>query len=182
MLTIDRQASPPAAEAAFGSLIKTYGLLRRVMEPYFARFGISGSQWGVLRALQRAQKQGSSALRLRDLGERLVVRPPSVSGVVDRLQQAGLVQRGIANDDHRAKQVRLSPKGHRLIRRVERYRAGQIQAVLGGLSEKDQEVLRTMLDRLSAHLSRLQHDPGVSRDPNVSKVIGHSPKVKAEKS
>jgi hypothetical protein len=44
------------------------GLLRQVMEPYFARFGISGSQWGILRALQGAEAKGEVSLRLTDLG------------------------------------------------------------------------------------------------------------------
>ena len=39
-------SSPASSEAAFYSLLRTFGLLRQVMEPYFARFGISGSQMG----------------------------------------------------------------------------------------------------------------------------------------
>ena len=62
-------------EMAFRSLIRTLGLLKRVMEPHFARFGISGSQWGVLRTLHRAQEEeGLVDLRLIDLGDRLLIR------------------------------------------------------------------------------------------------------------
>src|SRR5437868_3671173 len=86
----DADAAP---ETAVRALVRTFGLLERVQQPYFARFGISGSQWGVLRALHRAQKENLSSLRLTDLSERLLVRPPSVTGVIDRLQRAGLVVR-----------------------------------------------------------------------------------------
>src|SRR3954463_16027530 len=105
-----RRAAAPRAEIgpAFRSLVRTFGLLKRVMEPYFARFGISGSQWGVLRALHRAADEGRAQLRLTDLSDRLLIRPPSVTGVIDRLQQAGLVCREASATDQRVKLVSLT--------------------------------------------------------------------------
>src|SRR5438270_5216932 len=87
------------AEGAFRELIRVIGLVERVMQPYFARFGISGSQWGVLRQLHRAEEDGAPGLRLTDLSERLLIRPPSVTGVVDRLERAGLVVRDGSRTD-----------------------------------------------------------------------------------
>ena len=67
-------------EPAFLALVRMIGLLRRVMEPYFARFGLSGAQWGVLRTLHRETVEADAkSLRLTDLGDRLLVRPPSVT-------------------------------------------------------------------------------------------------------
>src|SRR5918911_5429156 len=104
--------SPPAvgrpAERAFRELIRVFGLLERVMQPYFARFGISGSQWGVLRNLHRAEQEGLAGLRLTDLSERLLIRPPSVTGVVDRLEAGRLVVRVAEPSDLRAKRVALT--------------------------------------------------------------------------
>src|SRR5438045_9539495 len=95
-MSVARKIAVPAArpaEGAFRELIRTYGLVERVMQPYFAGFGISGSQWGVLRNLHRAEQAGQTGLRVTALSERLLIRPPSVTGVVDRLQRAGLVAR-----------------------------------------------------------------------------------------
>src|SRR3954467_3165698 len=116
-----RVATPspsPTSEQTFRSLLRTLGLLRRVMEPYFARFGLSGAQWAVLRTLTRASDGGLPQLRLTDLGDRLLIRPPSVTGVVDRLQRMGLVARVASSTDQRAKHVTLTPAGRRLVRRV----------------------------------------------------------------
>ena len=44
-------------------MVRTRGLLDRVMQPYFVRFGITASQWGVLRALHRAEAEGLPGLR-----------------------------------------------------------------------------------------------------------------------
>src|SRR5215471_14696292 len=94
-------------ETAFRALIQSFGLLKRVMEPFFTRFGISGSQWGVLRALYRAEEEGSGAVRLTDLSERLLIRPPSVTGTIHRLERMGLVARRVSPTDQRAREMGL---------------------------------------------------------------------------
>src|SRR3954447_10247686 len=100
----DEAEGADGVEPAFLALVRTFGLLRRVMEPYFARFGLSGAQWGALRTLHRETVDpDKGSLRLTDLGDRLLVRPPSVTGVVDRLQRMGLVDRTTSAEDHRVK-------------------------------------------------------------------------------
>ena len=136
-------------------LIRTFGLLERVMQPYFARFGISGSQWGVLRTLHRAAEEGPPGLRLTDLGDRLLIRPPSVTGIVDRLERAGLVVRDGAPGDLRAKVVALTDKGRRLVADVLAVHGGQIEKVLGCLSAAEQDRLHKLLGRLGLHLESL---------------------------
>ena len=152
-------AAPGAAESAFRSLNRTIGLLRRATEPYFANFGISSSQWSVLRTLHRAEEDGQSAPRLTDLCDRLVVRPASVTGVVDRLQRTGLVARTASPDDHRAKHVTLTPRGRELVRRVLEHHPAHIRCVLDGLSPPEQGELQRLLERLSSHLQLLADGP-----------------------
>ena len=91
---------PP--ENALREMIRVFGLVEKVMQPYFARFGISGAQWGIMRNLHWAEQDGLPGLRSTDLSERLLIRPPSVTGVVDRLQRAGLVVRRGSTTDLRA--------------------------------------------------------------------------------
>jgi DNA-binding MarR family transcriptional regulator len=140
------------AEGTFRELLRVLGLLERVMQRYFAQFGISGSQWGVLRNLYREEEQGLPGLRLTDLSERLLIRPPSVTGVVDRLQRAGLVVRDESPLDMRAKQVALTAKGRALVERVLAVHGRQIETVLGGLDPAEQSELQRLLSRLEQHL------------------------------
>jgi len=124
------------------------------MEPYFSRFGLSGAQWGVLRTLHRETVESNAgSLRLTDLGDRLLVRPPSVTGVVDRLQRMGLVNRTISAEDHRVKLVSLTPRGLSLVERVLAEHPQHIANVLAGLEVTEQQDLRRLLERLEPHLS-----------------------------
>src|SRR3954451_1617460 len=151
--TVARSATSDApAEAAFRSLIRTFGLLERVMLPHFARLGVSASQWGVLRTLHRAEANGTGALRLTDLSERLLVRPPSVTGVVARLERDGLVTRDPSPTDQRAKTVSLTAAGRQLMRRVLDAHGEQVSKVMGGLGSDGCRQLRELLDRLEWHL------------------------------
>jgi DNA-binding MarR family transcriptional regulator len=148
---IARQAEK-TAEEGFRALIRVSGLLDRVMQPYFGRYGISRSQWGVLRVLQRAEKDGSTGIRLGDLGERLFVRPPSVSGLVDRMERLGYVVRSASTEDLRSTEIRLTREGRDLIDRILLNHAAQIETVMHGLNTQQQQRLIPLLEQLIFHL------------------------------
>jgi DNA-binding MarR family transcriptional regulator len=145
------------SEQTFRALLKTMGMMRRVMEPYFSRFGISGSQWGVMRALWFADQVGEASVRVTDLSDRLLIRPPSVTTVVDRLERQGLVLREGSPSDQRVKEVRLTDAGRKLVRRVLHGHTAQIETLLDGLSGSELQALRQSLERLNLHLESM-HD------------------------
>jgi DNA-binding MarR family transcriptional regulator len=157
MPTVKSRPMPKSrpAEEAVRELIRTLGLLERAMQPYFARYGISGSQWGVLRCLHRAEAEGMPGLRQTDLSERLLIRPPSVTGVLDRLERGGLVARGGSATDLRAKLVSLTVQGRELVERVLESHQAQLDAVMGGLRTSEQIELHRLLQVLRQHLEQM---------------------------
>src|SRR5258706_5377056 len=138
-------------EAVFHSFLRSYGLLRQIMEPYFARFGVSGPQWGVLRVLQRAETNGESRLRLKDLGERLFIQPPSVTAVVDRLERLGFVKRSGSKADLRVRCVGLTGQSRKLLTKVLEGHAEQIENLLRPLSASEREAFRHLLTKFQEH-------------------------------
>lgn len=154
------RSSPTAAERSFRQLIRNYGMIERIMQPYFARFGISGAQWGVLRNLHRAEEEGRTGLRLTDLSRRMLIRPPSVTGIADRLEKIGLIVRRASETDGRSKQVALTDKGRQLVESVLVGHPAQIARVMGGLSSEEQEQLDRLLMRMGDHLAVLAEGAG----------------------
>jgi len=154
------KSSPPAVGPAapnppIRELIRTFGLVERIMEPYFARFGISGSQWGVLRNLHRAELEGHSGLRLGELGRRLLIQPPSVTGLIDRLVRAGLVKREELATDLRGKRVMLTKAGRKLAERILEVHDHQLEWLMAGLSADEQDDLNRLLRRWREHLEKV---------------------------
>jgi MarR family 2-MHQ and catechol resistance regulon transcriptional repressor len=156
------------SEQTFRALLKTMGMLRRIMEPYFSRYGISGSQWGVMRALWNADQAGEAIVRVTDLSDRLLIRPPSVTTVVDRLERQGLVLREGSHSDQRVKEVRLTDAGKKVVRRVLHGHTSQIETLLDGLTAPELHTLRQSLDRLNMHLAAI-NDGG---EPHVQRKSG----------
>ena len=70
----------------------------------------------------------------------------NVTGIVDRLEAAGLAERQPFPNDRRVKAVALTPKGESVRAEVQR-RAGQPPPELASLSEQDAATLRDILRR-----------------------------------
>jgi len=174
MSGVSDKVDSPMTEAIFHALLRTLGLVRQVMEPYFARFGISGPQWAVLRVLHDGQRDGRRWLPLKDVGRCLLIQPPSVTGVVDRLERQGLVERHTSPADLRVRRVNLTPAGRKLVAKVLAAHGDQIRSLFAGLRPQEQEDLLGLLGQLEAHLGALahrQHGPGAAeRKPAVGHV------------
>jgi DNA-binding MarR family transcriptional regulator len=148
------------AETVFRELLRTLGLLLRVQRDYFARFGISESQWRVLWHLRCAEMEGQASLHQRELSRRMLIRPPSVTTTVDRLQRLGLVARHAAENDLRVKQIVLTEKGRQFVDEGMLVHNEQIVKVMSGLNAIEQEHFDRLLGRLGEHLEGLADAAG----------------------
>jgi MarR family transcriptional regulator, 2-MHQ and catechol-resistance regulon repressor len=154
-LTLRDSLDDSQAVRTFRQFLRSFGLIERIMQLYFGGFGISGSQWGVLRNLHRARRDGCSTLRIGELSERMLIRPPSVTGVVDRLERLRLVTRRSDPTDLRARRVGLTAAGRKLVERILIGHERQIRQLLAGLDPKEQIELHRLLARLGGHLNGL---------------------------
>lgn len=149
---VRKSAEAPVEENALRALVRAFGVVDRVMQPYFARYGISGAQWSVLRQLDRAEGEGFSSLRMTELSKRLLIRLPSATGVVDRLVRDGLVSRVALPEDLRVKLIRLTEAGRQRVRDVLKVHGHQIESLLAGLSVLEQTELQRLLTQMRTHL------------------------------
>ena len=169
----------PGAESqtAFRALIRVYGLIGRIMQPYFSRRGISGSQWALLRVIFRAEQERRSGLRITELGDRLLIRPPSISGLVDRLQRLGYVERSLPQGDLRCKEVRLTDSGRDLVQEILKTHGDQIAHLMSGLDDAEQQNLLQLLEKLANHLASISDEPqgrtsGISSEAGSDQTAG----------
>ena len=93
--------------------------------------GLTGPQADALVVIGREQP-----LALKDLGGLLIAEAGHPSRLVDRLVEAGLVERHAAQDDRRRVELKLTPAGRRLARRVEKARQELFDAGRPHLDEK----------------------------------------------
>lgn len=140
-----RQQKPFAsiAEEAFLNLGRTMSLLEAGLERVLKPFGISGTQYNVLRILRGAPTDG---LCRNEIGDRLITRMPDVTRLLDRMEDAGLVARERDTKDRRLVTTRLTPKGLALVNELDAPIADFHQRQLGPVREEE---LRQLIDLMS---------------------------------
>ncbi len=144
--------SARSSQQVLRELVRVGGLFRRLSEPHFARFGVSGAQWGVLRSLSRLHEAGKPEPRMHELGAALLVQPPSLSATLDRMERSGLVVRREDPDDQRTRRVALTSAGRDLLRRAMPDHHAWIERLMNGLSRAEADRLRALLEKLGAHM------------------------------
>jgi DNA-binding MarR family transcriptional regulator len=101
--------------------------------------GLAPQQAGALKALVEPVPMG-------DLAAALHCDSSNITGIVDRLEERGLVRREPAPGDRRVKMLVLTASGERLRQEITR-RFTEPPAQLAGLSQRDQKALRDILRR-----------------------------------
>jgi len=97
--------------------------------------GVTAQQHQALLAIRAAS---GAAMPVGALAERLLLRPHSTTGLIDRLQKLDLVERFQADGDRRQVLVRLTPMGETLLATLsEAHRAElrRLTPLLAGLME-----------------------------------------------
>jgi DNA-binding MarR family transcriptional regulator len=87
------------------------------------------------------------------LAQRIGITKKTITGVVDRLAEMGMVERTRDAEDRRAVVARLTERGTRLHERINRTVDSGIQRMLEMLEPADREALFGMLERVLKRLS-----------------------------
>ena len=109
--------------------------------------GVTGGQVSLL--IQIHKRRG---IGVRDLAALERMSPASMSGYVDRLERAGLVQRTRNPDDRRRQGLSVTAEGERVLRSVKSRRTAWLAARLEHLSPDQLEALDAAVEPLLALL------------------------------
>jgi DNA-binding MarR family transcriptional regulator len=151
-----RKASPaqPAYESplerATFAISALARLLRYEVDRAAAHTGLSQPMAVALGRLAKLPDQTTVGALSRSLGCNM----GNLSGTLDRLQEAGCIERIVGEADRRARFIRVTVKGRKLAARVSaNFRRGHLWGVLDRMSAKQLEVLTEELERLNAAVS-----------------------------
>jgi DNA-binding MarR family transcriptional regulator len=117
--------------------------LARELRHETERLGVTARQATLLWLIR-----GTPGLSLRELAELERISPPALSGHVDRLERAGLVERVRSTSDRRRVGLRLTPDGERLQRRIRARRTTWLADRLEWLSPEELEAVAAALPAL----------------------------------
>jgi DNA-binding MarR family transcriptional regulator len=151
----------PAREAVTARIVATFEAMMHSVAsahaPEFLEVGVTMSQAKVLYLVQAAPD-----LRMSDLSARLGVSLSTVSGVVDRLVDQGLMNRQDDPADRRHVVLRLTDAGATQLELFRELNVGQIRTLLARIDAADLGVIGRALDVLAAAAARQAAAPPAS--------------------
>lgn len=122
-----------------------YRILREHVYAVLGKHHLTPTTWSLLGIIAEAK----NGIRHTEIANKLYMKPPQVTHIVQQLQAEGVVT-SVANQfDGRAKLLVLTNKGKRFVRRTEEEMRVQLGTLLDGLTENDMviydKVLRTIV-------------------------------------
>lgn len=142
------------AQEALLNVALTGTLLAKEGDRLLRPLGLTDAQLNVLMLL-KYQSDGGQLSQTR-LGCMLLVNRANVTGLVDRMEEAGWVERAPDAEDRRVNQVRLTVVGRRILERAEKVYIARVKEVMGVLSNNEHKALCRMLERVRGHLRGTQ--------------------------
>ncbi|MBB4632183.1 MarR family winged helix-turn-helix transcriptional regulator [Sphingosinicella soli] len=132
-------------------------LLRREFDARVRPMSITRPQWRVLTILKRCE-----GINQGDLAERLEVEAITVGRMVDRLQEAGFVERRANPQDRRAWCLFLTPRSQTLLEELLPLADRLIEDALEGFSAEEQAAFADYLSRMRSNLSRRNEQEAIN--------------------
>lgn len=153
---MDRPSSPDTARyRALLQLLRTADAIWNASRLFFQEWDLSPSQFNVLNLLHSSPE----GLSQSELGRQLITHRSNVTGLVDRLEARGLVQRKEAAGDRRAYRVVLTRAGSALLKQILPCYYEKADRVWDGVSSGRISELLTALDHVARNTSHAVKNP-----------------------
>jgi long-chain acyl-CoA synthetase len=155
----------PAADATgqapprvLGSYGRVAAWLSKRVEVALGTVDLTLPQFRVLGILA----EGSSAASR--LADRLAVRPPSITALIDGLVARGLVDRRQEEDDRRRVALRLTKEGERILTEADKAVDAYIASLAGYLPSKEEAMALRSLELWGRAMAASREEPKVARE------------------
>ena len=133
-------------EIAF-TIMDVARLLKTLVDQRARQYGMTRAQWAVLFRLDR-----SEGLKQSELADLLDLQPITLTRLLDRLAESGLIERRADPNDRRANRLFLTPAARPLLERLTELGGGMMESVLDGLDKKSIERLLRDLETMRENL------------------------------
>ena len=129
----------------------TLGELQRLVRAYAdkeaARFGMTRAQWAVLAKVER-----NEGLKQSELAEQMEMQPITLTRLIDKLAEAGLIERRGDDTDRRVNRLYLKKAARPLLAKLAVLLGELTDTALQGISPAEAERLMTHLEAIKENV------------------------------
>lgn len=132
-----------AEQVAILNLLKTGDQFQNRLGRLFREYGLTSSQYNVLRILR-----GEGApLPALEIASRMIQVVPAITGLIDRLESQGLVQRERCQQDRRVIYVSITAKALKLLAQLDQPLDDLHRELIGHMSARELAQLSKLLEK-----------------------------------
>ena len=140
-----KQSAREPSLAVIREIVRAYQAFGDFSQTDIRRLGLTAPEFDVLATLGN-----QPGMTFKEIGENTLITKTTLTGVVDRLEQKGLVERRSCPEDRRCVRAILTEKGDNLFREVFPDHVDRLKARLASLDPDE-------CDALVRSLSRVRH-------------------------
>jgi len=129
------------------TLAELHRLLRAFADKEAARFGITRAQWAVLAKVER-----SEGMKQTELAELLEMQPITLTRLIDKLCDAGWIERRGDTADRRVNRLYLRKAGRALLGKMSGLKSELTATALEGINPADAHRLLTQLEQIKENV------------------------------
>jgi len=138
------------ANEAVLNIILTGTLLAKEGQRIFRPLGLTLAQFNVLMMLKSQSVDGR--INQTTLGKMMLVNRSNITGLIDRMEEAGLVRRTDDPEDRRVYYVEMTDAGSRVLENARKVYFSRIEEIMSVLSANEREFLSSMLESVRKKL------------------------------
>ena len=146
----ERPDLDPSPIGVVGRVSRLARELEQRLEPVYREHGLEAGWHDVLATLRRTGPP--YRLRPTEFSSALMLTSSGTTKRLDRLEQAGLIERGPDPDDRRGTLITLTAAGHELIDAVTEAHLANERRLLSALTDAEQQRLADLLRKLQLGL------------------------------
>ena len=129
------------------TLAELYRLLRVYADKEASRFGITRAQWAVLAKVER-----SEGMKQSELAEQMEMQPITLTRLIDKLCDAGWIERRGDETDRRVNRLYLKKAARPLLGKLASLRSELTAAALEGINPTDANRLLAQLETIKENV------------------------------
>ena len=131
------------------NLYYTSVCIKKHASEVFADYGLTDVQFNLMMMLKH--HGGDEGLSQARLSEMMMVNRANITGLIDRLEKAGMVRRTIP-EDRRYNMIQLTQKGQNMLDKADPAYGKEVQKVMSILNDTDLKHLIRTCEKLRANL------------------------------
>ena len=140
----------PVREEVSLNLQVASSMLSNRMDKLIAGYGITGSQYNVLRILKGVYPDGHPRC---EIAVRMIEIAPDITRLIDRLEKQGLVTRDRTQEDRRMSITKLTEKGLNLIDKIKPIIDKEHKNATKNLTEEECKKLSFLLEKMYRNIT-----------------------------